>query len=226
MDNAERVRLGLDGATAIASEGYEIAKKSDQMKSDCTYLDGHMLIAMPGITDPRFERTLIYMCAHSEEGAMGIVVNKRAESIEFTDLLERLEIVPNAERITLSPDGEELQVHVGGPVEVGRGFVLHSADYFAADATLPINDDIGLTATLDVLRAIAKGSGPKRALLALGYSGWGPGQLEREIRENGWLHCEADDDLIFGTDLDRKYDVALAKIGASMTTLSSEPGHA
>lgn len=191
-----------------------------------SYLDGQMLIAMPGISDPRFERSVIYMCAHSEDGAMGIVVNKPAEGIRFADLLERLDIVPAGERIDLPKQAAELLVHFGGPVEMGRGFVLHTSDYFASESTLPIDERIGLTATLDVLRAIASGKGPRHALLALGYSGWGPGQLEREIRDNGWLHCDADEALVFGIDLDSKYDTALATLGISTTTLSSEAGHA
>lgn len=157
---------------------------------------------------------------------MGIVVNKPAEGIRFADLLERLDIVPSGERIDLPKQAGELLVHFGGPVEMGRGFVLHTSDYFASESTLPIDESIGLTATLDVLRAIASGKGPRHALLALGYSGWGPGQLEREIRDNGWLHCDADEALVFGIDLDSKYDTALAKLGISTTTLSSEAGHA
>lgn len=195
-------------------------------QDDGSYLDGQMLIAMPGIGDPRFERTVIYVCAHSEEGAMGIVVNKPADNIDFPELLERLQIIPEDERISLPERVSELPVHFGGPVEMGRGFVLHTADYFATDSTLPIDESIGLTATLDVLRAIAVGEGPRHALLALGYAGWGPGQLDKEIYANGWLHCDADEDLIFGMNLDKKYDMALAKIGISMTMLSTEAGHA
>lgn len=195
-------------------------------QDDSSYLDGQMLIAMPGIGDPRFERTVIYLCAHSAEGAMGIVVNKSADNIDFSELLERLNIIPEEQRINLPDEVAELPVHFGGPVEMGRGFVLHTADYFATDSTLPIDETIGLTATLDVLRAIAAGDGPRHALLALGYAGWGPGQLDKEISSNGWLHCEADEDLIFGGNLDKKYDDALAKIGISMTMLSSEAGHA
>ncbi len=193
---------------------------------DAIYLDGQMLIAMPGIGDPRFDRSVIYMCAHSAEGAMGIVVNKPAENISFSELLTRLNIIPEEERINLPADVSDLTVHFGGPVEMGRGFVLHTADYFANDSTLPIDEAIGLTATLDVLRAIASGDGPRHALLALGYAGWGPGQLDKEISSNGWLHCEADEDLIFGEHLDGKYDLALAKIGVSSSMLSSEAGHA
>ena len=194
--------------------------------SESSYLDGQMLLAMPGIGDPRFERSLIYLCAHSEEGAMGIIVNKHAEDITFPDLLGRLGIISEGEQIDLPGNVREMQVHVGGPVETGRGFVLHTTDYFAAECTLPIDSSIGLTATLDVLRAIASGEGPKHSLLALGYSGWGPGQLESEIQSNGWLHCEASNDLIFSENLDEKYDTALAKIGIDPRLLSSEAGHA
>lgn len=195
-------------------------------KDDRPYLDGQMLIAMPNIGDPRFERSLIYICAHTDQGAMGIVVNKAAEDISFPDLLERLNVIPPEERINLPPNARSMPVHVGGPVEMGRGFVLHSTDYFAADSTLPIDERIGLTETLDVLRAIASGTGPRLAMLALGYSGWGPGQLEREIHSNGWLNCAADEELIFNADLDSKYDLALSRLGVDPTMLSTEAGHA
>lgn len=191
-----------------------------------SYLDGQMLIAMPNIGDPRFERSVIYICAHTDQGAMGIVVNKAAEDLSFPDLLERLNVIPTDERIKLPPSTQTMPVHVGGPVEMGRGFVLHSTDYFAAESTLPIDERIGLTETLDVLRAIAAGTGPRLAMLALGYSGWGPGQLEREIQTNGWLNCDADEDLIFNPDLDSKYEMALARIGIDPGMLSSEAGHA
>lgn len=194
--------------------------------SDDTYLSGRMLIAMPGIGDPRFERTLIYMCAHSSDGAMGIVVNKEAENIAFTDLLGRLDIIPKNKEIRLPDNLQNIPVQIGGPVETGRGFVLHSSDYYVSDSTLSVDDTVGLTATLDVLRALAEGNGPKKALLALGYSGWGPGQLEGEIQNNGWLHCDADDLLIFDYTLDERYDQALAKIGVDPALLSSAAGHA
>jgi putative transcriptional regulator len=191
-----------------------------------SYLDGQMLIAMPNIGDPRFERSVIYVCAHTDQGAMGIVVNKAAEDLSFPDLLERLNVIPSEERIKLPPRAQTMPVHVGGPVEMGRGFVLHSTDYFAAESTLTIDERIGLTETLDVLRAIAAGSGPRLAMLALGYSGWGPGQLEREIQTNGWLNCDADEDLIFDPDLGAKYEMALGRIGIDPGMLSSEAGHA
>ena len=193
---------------------------------DCNYLDGQMLIAMPGIGDPRFEKTVIYMCAHSADGAMGIVVNKEADNITFPDLLERLEIIPECDQIRLPIELQEMPVQIGGPVETGRGFVLHTTDYYVTDSTLSVQQGIGLTATLDVLKAIAGGTGPKKAMLALGYAGWGPGQLEDEIQGNGWLHCDADDTLVFDATLDKRYEKALAKIGVDPALLSSSAGHA
>jgi putative transcriptional regulator len=190
------------------------------------YLDGQMLIAMPAMSDERFARAVIYVCAHSSEGAMGIVVNQPAQNIRFPDLLVQLEVIPASERIQLPERAEDVQVLKGGPVETGRGFVLHSADFFIENSTLPIDDGICLTATLDILKAIARGSGPRSAILALGYAGWAPGQLEQEIQQNGWLHCEADPDLIFGKDLEHTYQRALAKLGIDLAMLSSDAGHA
>ncbi len=190
------------------------------------YLDGQMLIAMPSMRDERFARTLIYICAHSSEGAMGIVVNQPANNIKFPDLLVQLDVISDSDLIQLPLSAGSVQVLKGGPVEPGRGFVLHSSDYFVENSTLPIDEGICLTATLDVLKAIAKGNGPGRALLALGYAGWGRGQLETEIQENGWLHCAADTDLIFGSDITAKYDRALRKLGIHAGMLSSEAGHA
>lgn len=189
-------------------------------------LEGQMLIAMPGIGDPRFERTVIFMCAHSPDGAMGLVVNKPADDLTFVDLLDRLNVLPEDDQIRLPDDVADILVQFGGPVETGRGFVLHTTDYFIADSTLPIDDRIGLTATLDILRAIAEGEGPRRAMLALGYAGWGPGQLESELLQNGWLHCEADETLLFGSDLEGRYDHALRKIGIDISKLSSLSGRA
>ena len=190
------------------------------------YLDGQMLIAMPSMEDERFTRTLIYVCAHSTEGAMGIVVNQPAPHINFPDLLVQLEVIPAADRIQLPSGAETMRVLKGGPVETGRGFVLHTADFFLEDSTLPIDDGVCLTATLDILKAIAKGSGPANAVLALGYAGWGAGQLENEIQGNGWLHCAADSDLIFGGDTEAKYERALRKLGVNPAMLSSVAGHA
>lgn len=190
------------------------------------YLDGQMLIAMPAMNDERFARAVIYVCAHSSEGAMGIIVNQPAQNIRFPDLLVQLEVIPAAERIQLPTEAEDVKVLKGGPVETGRGFVLHSADFFIENSTLPIDEDICLTATLDILKAIANGSGPASAILALGYAGWAPGQLEQEIQANGWLHCAADPELIFGTDTGGKYDKALRKIGIDLGQLSNQAGHA
>ena len=201
-------------------------RKPDATTPARGYLDGQMLIAMPAMSDERFARSVIYVCAHSSEGAMGIVVNHPARNIKFPDLLVQLDVIPASERIELPGRAEGVKVLKGGPVETGRGFVLHSADFFIENSTLPIDEGICLTATLDILKAIARGSGPASAILALGYAGWAPGQLEHEIQENGWLHCAADPELVFGTDIDSKYDKALRKIGIELGMLSSEAGHA
>jgi putative transcriptional regulator len=190
------------------------------------YLDGQMLIAMPSMTDSRFERSLIYICAHSSEGAMGIVVNQPVRNIDFPGLLVKLQVIQDAARIELPSETEAIRVLKGGPVEAERGFVLHSADFFMENSTLPIDDGICLTWTLDILKAMANGKGPNSAVLALGYAGWAPGQLESEIQSNGWLHCDADPDLIFGRDTERKYNLALRKIGIDLAMLSSDAGHA
>ncbi len=190
------------------------------------YLDGQMLIAMPAMGDERFSRSVIYVCAHSSEGAMGIVVNQPAPNINFTDLLVKLNVIPAADVIQLPTRADVVKVMRGGPVETERGFVLHSADFFIENSTLPIDEGICLTATIDILKAIARGDGPDSAILALGYAGWAPGQLENEIQSNGWLHCAADAELIFGTDIGAKYEKALKKIGIDLAMLSSEAGHA
>jgi putative transcriptional regulator len=204
----------------------KLSRKIAATPSERGYLDGQMLIAMPAMSDERFARSVIYVCAHSTEGAMGIVVNQPAANIKFPDLLVQLEVIPAAERIQLPTDTEAVTVLKGGPVETGRGFVLHSADFFIENSTLPIDEGICLTATLDILKAMAQGNGPHNAILALGYAGWAPGQLEQEIQQNGWLHCPADQELIFGTDTDAKYIKALRKIGIDLGMLSSEAGHA
>lgn len=182
------------------------------------YLEGQFLVAMPTIGDERFARTVIYLWAHSAEGAMGIVVNRPLKMVTFPQLLKQLGIeVPHP--------SNEIVVHAGGPVEEGRGFVLHSADY-VQDSTLIVSETIALTATLDVLRAIAEGKGPSQSLLAIGCAGWAPGQLESEIQANGWLHTEADDEILFKTELPQKWPRALAKIGVDVSMLSSAAGHA
>jgi len=157
---------------------------------------------------------------------MGIIVNRPAGSIDFPELLVQLDIINEADQIKLPENAESMKVLKGGPVDTGRGFVLHSSDFYLENATLRIDDGICLTATVDILKAIAKGSGPKHAILALGYAGWAPGQLENEIQGNGWLHCDADQDLIFGGDVEEKYARALRKIGIDPGMLSNDAGHA
>ncbi len=182
------------------------------------YLTGQLLIAMPGMSDPRFARSVIYVCAHTEDGAMGLVINRELSALSFADLLEQLGLEQNAAI-------EPIPVHFGGPVETGRGFVLHSSDY-QQEGTLIVDGDVALTATIDVLRAIAEGRGPRQRLLALGYAGWAPGQLESEIQANGWLAVRGDSDLVFDRSLDTKWNRALAKLGIDATMLSAEGGRA
>ena len=190
------------------------------------FLDGQMLIAMPSMRDERFVGTVIYVCAHSSDGAMGIIINQPSAEIDFPELLVKLDVIPAAEGIHLRPDARAMPILKGGPVETQRGFVLHTPDYFMENSTLPIDERVCLTATLDILKAIADGSGPSNAVLALGYAGWAPGQLENEMQSNGWLHCAPDPDLIFGNDMQGKYSKALQKIGVAPGMLSSEVGHA
>jgi putative transcriptional regulator len=182
------------------------------------YLTGQLLIAMPGMQDARFARTVVYICAHNEDGAMGLVVNRLVGAITFPDLLRQLNIEPT--KLT-----EEIRIHFGGPVESGRGFVLHSCDYLQ-EGSLNVDGAVALTATVDILRDIAAGLGPKNRLMALGYAGWGPGQLDSEIQANGWLHASADADLVFGEDLDSKWERAIATLGVDITNLSDAAGHA
>lgn len=181
---------------------------------------------MPSMADKRFARSVVYICAHSDDGAMGIVINKLANEVTFRDLLVQLDIVQARNEPDLPGSVDSIRVHRGGPVETGRGFVLHSSDFFLDNATLPIAEGVCLTATLEILRAISDGRGPDQALLALGYAGWSPGQLEFEIQANGWLHSQADSDILFDDDIDAKYDRALAKIGVEPAMLSMDAGHA
>lgn len=188
------------------------------------FLSGQLLLAMPGMADPRFESTVIYICTHTEEGAMGLVINKQCENIDFPDLLNQL----NIEHSKNNKKNEELNkilLHEGGPVESGRGFILHSADY-VQESTLIISETIALTATIDILTSIAMGEGPQDYLIALGFSGWGRGQLENEIRNNSWLSIEADEELVFRTDIDLKLPRAMAKLGVDLSFLSSQSGSA
>ena len=199
---------------------------SSPYDAGANYLDGQFLVAMPGMTDERFSRAVIYVCAHSSEGAMGIVLNRPAANLSLPDLLVQLEIIPELERIRLPQRVGQMQVLMGGPVETSRGFVLHSPDFHIAQSTLPIDDSVCLTATVDILRAIARGDGPENAVLALGYAGWGAGQLELEIQSNGWLNCPADSELIFKASVDARYDLALRRLGIEPAMLSMQAGHA
>jgi putative transcriptional regulator len=182
------------------------------------YLAGQLLIAMPTMQDPRFSRTIVYMCAHSSEGAMGLVVNRTLKQFTFLELLDQIGIPARGATA-------DIRVHFGGPVESGRGFVLHSGD-FQTDGTLVVEESVALTASVDILKAIADGRGPRRSLLALGYAGWGPGQLEGEIQANGWLSVQSDEALLFDGDLDTKWERAMAKLGVDSRMLSDVAGHA
>ncbi|MGD9538470.1 MAG: YqgE/AlgH family protein [Alphaproteobacteria bacterium] len=182
------------------------------------YLGGHLLVAMPQMPDPRFARSVVYLCAHTADGAMGLIVNKLIDSLSFPDLLRQLGIETQNET-------NAIRVHFGGPVEAARGFVLHSTDY-VHDSTMVVDDDFALTATIDVLKAIANGAGPRRSLLALGYAGWAPGQLDQEIQANGWLTVPAEADLVFVEDTGNIWQSAIARIGIDIGKLASSAGRA
>ncbi|MDU8943508.1 YqgE/AlgH family protein [Ovoidimarina sediminis] len=182
-------------------------------------LTGKLLIAMPGMSDPRFEKSVIFLVEHSAKGAMGLIVNKPTPDVKPEELLEQL-------GIETGPGFHGLKVHFGGPVEHGRGFVLHSRDYDRNTSTLPVTETVGMTATLDILQDIAAGDGPDRAFLALGYSGWGPGQLETELQANGWLTADAPPEIVFDPDAGGKWVAALKTLGIDVHTLSSAAGHA
>ena len=195
-----------------------------QTKPARGFLDDQFLIAMPGMKDDRFARAVIYMCAHSEEGAMGLMINQ-TQQMRFPDLLVQLGILNEQQAIRLPSKTRDFVVRNGGPVDRSRGFVLHSDD-FTVESSMPVSEEICLTATVDILRAISAGRGPRQALMALGYSSWGAGQLESEIAANGWLTCPADVNLLFDADIDRKYDRILATIGVDLAHLSHMAGHA
>ena len=186
--------------------------------SSANYLTGQLLIAMPAMGDPRFSKSVIYMCVHNEEGAMGLIVNKLADELSFAELLTQLDI----KSLGVAP---QLPIHFGGPVETGRGFVLHSAEY-KREGTIEVAEGMALTATIDILKDIAENRGPEKFLLALGYAGWEAGQLDGEIRQNAWLHVSNVPDLTFGADNDAKWEHAIAKIGVDLSLLSGEAGHA
>ena len=199
-------------------------KRQPQPPQNTVYLEGQVLIAMPNMPDPKFEQAVVFLCAHSKQGAMGLVLNKLVSNITFVDLLQQLRIRSSTKRLPGMP------IQFGGPVETGRGFVLHTPDYSAGDATVKVGQhlglNVGLTATVDVLKAIAEGKGPSASMLALGYAGWDAGQLEREIQQNGWLTCPADEYLLFGTDLRGKWDHAIRRLGFTPSQLSRDAGRA
>ncbi len=194
-------------------------KTKESFAEDIPFLDGKLLVAMPGMGDPRFNKAVIFMCAHSPEGAMGLIVNKSADDLAFSDLMKQLDI--GWDKNLNGP-----KVHLGGPVEHGRGFVLHPSDYHVDDSTMTIGDDFGMTATLEILQDIADGQGPEEAILALGYTGWGPGQLEGELQRNGWVICDATAELVFDKDDSGKWSKALESLGFDPRFLSSEGGRA
>ena len=194
--------------------------RAKNTKSTAGYLTGQLLVAMPGMTDPRFERAVIYMCVHSlEEGAMGLIVNKPLPDVRFGDILQNLKIEPRSDTCA------RIQVHRGGPVQTQLGFILHSGEY-QKPGTLVVDSEICLSTTTDILRAIAEGNGPDKNLMALGYAGWDSHQLDEEIKRNAWLNVPADADLLFARDYDAKWARALAKIGIAAHQLSSTAGHA
>ena len=184
------------------------------------FLEGKLLIALPGMPDPRFERSVIFMCAHSlQTGSMGIIINKPIEGLSFRDLAGKLDV-------PLSSNTPLTSVLYGGPVETGRGFVLHSGDYRPNEGTLAVTSDILLTGTLDILHHIARGDGPAKSVFALGYAGWGPGQIEGELQANGWIHCDADTSLVFDADHNDRWSIALSRLGVDISGLSAEAGRA
>ena len=187
--------------------------------SEVTDLTGKLLIASPGMRDPRFTGSVIFICAYGADGAMGLVINRPAPEIDLGNLFEQLDIDRN-------PEAKPLPVHFGGPVEPGRGFVLHGPDYDTPEATLRISPAFAMTASLDVLEALGRGTGPADAILALGYSGWAPGQLEGEIAQNGWLVADATRALVFDAPAHSVWATALETIGASPSSLSAVGGRA
>ena len=203
---------------AMQAAGGPSAMDGNGERDTGPYLEGQLLVAMPTMGDPRFARSVIYLCAHSDDGAMGLVVNKLLESLSFTDLLEQLDIEAHGVN-------EDIRVHFGGPVEAARGFVLHSTDY-AHEATMRVDEGFALTATIDVLKAMAEGRGPRLSMLALGYAGWAPGQLDNEIQENGWLTVPADEELVFDRDQDGKWERAVGRLGIDPGNLSGVSGRA
>jgi len=189
-------------------------------------LKGQFLVAMPDMLDERFRDSVIYLVGHGDEGAMGLVVNKSVEDMSFADILEELSLGEHDDIIRLPAGVRNREVLRGGPVEKGRGFVLHSSDYFRDGNSYEVSEEVYLTATLDILRSMAFGNAPAEAIFALGYCGWGAGQLEGELGRNGWLTVPYSHDLLFSVPLDKRYDEALGKLGITRASLSSTAGNA
>lgn len=187
--------------------------------------EGKLLLAMPAIQTPPFSRSVVYVCAHSSEGAMGIVLNKPSSNLRFRDLLKHVGIADD-DQILVDDEFTDFQIIKGGPVETGRGFVLHSPDFQADGSTIYVGDKICLTSTLEIVRSIASGHGPKDLLFALGYAGWAGGQLEDEIVQNSWITCDATEELIFKVPYKERYQIALHSLGIDPTHLSQFAGHA
>jgi putative transcriptional regulator len=183
-----------------------------------TNLTNHFLIAMPGLADPNFYHTVTYLCAHNDEGAMGIIINRPME-LQLGEILGQMDITAS------HPGSREAPVYDGGPVQRERGFVIHRPQG-SWDSMLPVGTDIGVTTSRDVLVAMAKGEGPERSLVALGYAGWGAGQLEREIAENAWLSGPADPDILFELPSEQRWEASAALLGVDLNLLSSDAGHA
>ncbi len=206
-----RTRLALR-----RNEAYVIDMNENNTIS--TDLTGQLLVAMPNMSDPRFAKAVIYVCSHSEEGSMGLVVNRLVQSLTFPDLLNQLDIETYGME-------NQIRVHLGGPVDEERGFVLHSPDYMK-DSTVVVGSKYALTATVDILRDMASGDGPNQSMLALGYAGWGPGQLDQEIMENGWLSVPPNDDIVYDDILETKWERAMGQLGIDPRLLLDEAGHA
>src|SRR5215469_2666139 len=193
-------------------------QKPEPPPTACEFLTGQLLIAMPTMEDPRFAQSVIYLCAHTPEGAMGLVLNRPLQRPKFDDLLRQLEVAP-------VPPARRIRLCSGGPLDNARGFVLHTTDW-TGEGSLRVNDEVALTASLDVLKAIAEGNGPREGLLALGYAGWGPGQLDAEIQQNAWLSVPADETIVFDDDSNTKWRRALGKLNIDPLLLSGAAGHA
>ena len=216
----DRAHLGLANGTGRDTLPAMSDKAPPRTVEGTSFLEGKLLIALPGMTDPRFERCVIFMCAHSlDSGAMGICINRPIEGLTFRELADKLDI-PSG------PATPDFPILYGGPVDTGRGFVLHSSDYEGEESTLPISEGVSLTATLDILRAIATGTGPRQAVFALGYAGWREGQIEEEICANAWIHCDADTDILFGESSQTKWVAALNKLGIDLSGLTANAGRA